>query len=201
MPDTVKKVPARYVGGHSVKLSPAGGPYTDASGARLESLILNPGDTLHIAPHEVYGQTRLWDPSNNLPPYDLGFGHVVLAQHAGKSDAELAALGYEFTQPRPDFEALQPVSEYLAGQGIPEAGKPREAIVATEDGGLTIADLRQFVLKPEEEAALRAAQEAAAAQAAEQSAEASATPDPTLPDADASDATTSDASDHPSDAQ
>lgn len=130
-----RKVPARYVGAHSVVLSSENGPYYDVNGQRLERLVLYPGDTLMVYAHEAYGRTYKWDPAGVAPLYDLGLGRVVLAEHSALDDAALAAEGYEFHASSPLFEPLQPLSS-VRDQNAPD----RQAIDAL--GGLTINDLR-----------------------------------------------------------
>ena len=150
MPDTTNtipanKVPARYVGPHSVLLSSAGGPYHDAEGRRLETLLLRPGDTLCIYDHEAFGQTLKWDPSNNLPPLWLGPGRIVLPEHAAEardadgnprgplSDDELGAAGYEFQAARSDFEPLITVAEHLARRRAAETEADDDTTAETVD--------------------------------------------------------------------
>lgn len=117
--DPLAKVPARYVGAHKGLLQAANGPYEDATGRRLESLLIGPGDTLRVYPAECWGDTLKWDPTGNSQPVYLGFGRVLLEQHAHPTDedgtplppyteAELAALGYEFRLPSALWEALAP---------------------------------------------------------------------------------------------
>lgn len=108
------KVPAQYVGDHEKVLAKFGGPYQDAQGKPLSDLHLRYGDTLMLEAHEVYGHTMLHDPRHEADSRNLGLGRVVLEEHAGKSDEELSVIGYEFHQPREDFEALKSLAEVLA---------------------------------------------------------------------------------------
>lgn len=105
-PHEGRTIPARFIGAHPVLLDAGGGPYFDASGVRRETLLLSPGETLRIYPQEAYGQTLLWTRTGNPPCWTLGYGQVVLEDHAALSDAELAAAGYEFQSGRADFEPL-----------------------------------------------------------------------------------------------
>jgi hypothetical protein len=69
-----------------------------------------------VEDHEVYGYTMLHDPRHELDSRNLGLGRVVLEEHQGLSDEELAVVGYEFHQPREDFQALTPLSAVLASR-------------------------------------------------------------------------------------
>lgn len=102
------KVPARYVGEHSVLLSPIGRPYFDARGKPLESLVLQPGDTLYINEGEARGESWLHDPAREKESLWLGTGRRVLPEHAGLSAEEHEALGYDHHQGRPDFIEITP---------------------------------------------------------------------------------------------
>lgn len=100
------KVPARYIGEHSILLSPLGRPYFDAQGKPLQSLVLRKGDTLHINEGEARGESWLHDPAREKESLWLGTGKRVLPEHAGLSPEEHEAAGYEWHQGRPDFEEI-----------------------------------------------------------------------------------------------
>lgn len=100
------KVPARYIGEHSILLSPHGRPYFDASGKPLQSLALRKGDTLYINEGEARGESWLHDPAPEKESLWLGTGKRVLPEHAGLSPEEHEALGYSWHQGRPDFEEI-----------------------------------------------------------------------------------------------
>lgn len=103
----MRKIAARYIGQHEVVLSKLGGPYVDASGARLSERVLRPGDTLMVNEPEVLGETWLHDPRHIKPSENLGSGRVVKPEHQGLSDDELSVLGYQFHAGRSDFEVLK----------------------------------------------------------------------------------------------
>lgn len=126
-----KKVPARYVGLYEAKLFEHGAPYLDGTGKPLTSLILHPGDTVMVNPDEVYGYTLLKDPRQERDAIHLGYGRVIRESDQGKSDEELAALGYEFHQKSALWEPLVPLVSF---QGTPapspdlvSGDKPRKA--------------------------------------------------------------------------
>lgn len=97
------KVPARYIGEHSILLSPLGRPYFDAQGKPLQSLALRKGDTLYINEGETRGESWLHDPAREKESLWLGTGKRVLPEHAGLSPEEHEATGYEWHQGRSDF--------------------------------------------------------------------------------------------------
>jgi hypothetical protein len=101
-----KKIPARYIGGHTVQLPAGLGPFYNIDGTRRTSLLLETGDTLMMPETEIIGQTYLFDPRGQTDPLHLGAGKRVLPEHVGLDDRELSLLGYEFHQGRPDFEPV-----------------------------------------------------------------------------------------------
>lgn len=121
-------VPVRWRGSHSVKLRAVDGQRFDAAGKPITRGVLNPGDTLMVPAAEAFGQTIKWDPQELKDPLYLGVGRVVLPEDAGKSDAELAVLGYEFqlgradpAHPGRDMEALvEPKAGIGPGDGAPQ---------------------------------------------------------------------------------
>ena len=90
----MEKVRARWVGGYNGIIPGVG--------------ALNQGDEYLIYPQEAYGQTLLINPQNKADVTLIGFGHVVMPQHAGLSRAQLADIGYQFDVPSPSWEALEP---------------------------------------------------------------------------------------------
>lgn len=98
------QVPARYIGQHSVILSQFGGPYLDGDGFPLTNRTIHTGDTLMVGDEELYGVTWLIDPKLVKDPVRVGLGRKTLDEHVGMSEQELADLGYQFHQGRPDFE-------------------------------------------------------------------------------------------------
>lgn len=100
------KVPARYIGEHSILLSPLGKPYFDAQGKPLQSLVLRKGDTLYINEGEARGESWLHDPAREKESLWLGTGKCVKEEHAGLSAEEHEQLGYEFHGGRGDFEEI-----------------------------------------------------------------------------------------------
>ncbi|HZU01520.1 MAG TPA: hypothetical protein VFA10_17765 [Ktedonobacteraceae bacterium] len=114
------KIPARYIGEHTLKLGSYGGPYYDGEGNLRDSLLLHTGDTLMMEEHEIRGDTYLFDPRGEAPTQFLGTGRVVKPEHAGLRDAELAQVGYQFCAGRPDFQEIVP--------GAP--GSPRGGVSA-----------------------------------------------------------------------
>ncbi len=101
--ETPQKIAARYIGNHAVLLQAGMGPYYDADGKRLTSLVLSYGDTLMMPAEEVLGKTYLRQGETLL---SLGIGKVVLPENAHKSPEELAASNYEFHSGRSDFEPV-----------------------------------------------------------------------------------------------
>lgn len=101
-------IPARYVHEHEGLLSSYGGPYKDANGKPLASLLLHKGDTLMVNEHEVRGFTVLRDPRHEQEPKQLGVGRVVLPEHQYKSEEELYNLGYQFHQGSSMWEEVLP---------------------------------------------------------------------------------------------
>jgi hypothetical protein len=102
------KVPAKYIGEHSILLSPFGKPYFDAQGKPLESLVLRKGDTLYINEGEARGESWWHDPARVKDSLHLGTGKRVFPEHAGLSEEEYEQLGYSFHGGRPDFEEITP---------------------------------------------------------------------------------------------
>lgn len=98
--EPIKKIPARYVGTHSVILQ---GGAVDPQGNRV-GRILNYGTVILMPEREVRGQTFL---RSNDQFFDLGTGKVIRQEDQGKSEEELAMLGYEFHQGRTDFEPVE----------------------------------------------------------------------------------------------
>lgn len=116
------KIPARYIGKHTVVLRPLDGPFLNGAGEKLTSLILYPGDTLLMPETEILGQTFLVDlRRDGAPARHLGAGRVVLPEHDGLSDDALYALGYEFQEGRADFEPCDPLSAVVATIDAPPA--------------------------------------------------------------------------------
>ncbi len=108
MPDLPPgKVPARYIGAIPFELPVWGGPYLNVDGSRRKKLTLYQGDELLWEAHNVLGQTHLRQKATGKR-YFLGYGRKVLPEHATLSDEELAVLGYEFDEGRPDFEPITP---------------------------------------------------------------------------------------------
>jgi hypothetical protein len=97
------KVPARYIGEHSILLSPLGKPYFDAQGKPLQSLVLRKGDTLYINEGEARGESWLHDPAREKDSLWLGTGKRVKEEHKDLSEEEHIALGYEWHGGRRDF--------------------------------------------------------------------------------------------------
>jgi hypothetical protein len=93
------KVAARYAGEYQIVLAKFGGPYFDAEGSRLSSLLLSTGDTLQVEEEEIIGCTWLHDPRHEIDSVKLGLGRIVKPEDQDLSDAELNAKGYEFHQP------------------------------------------------------------------------------------------------------
>lgn len=102
------KVPARYIGEHSILLSQYGKPYFDAQGKPLQSLVLRKGDTLYINEGEARGESWLHDPAREKESLWLGTGKRVLPEHAGLSPEEHENLGYEHHMGRSDFIEITP---------------------------------------------------------------------------------------------
>lgn len=100
-------IPARYVGGHEIKLSEYNGPYLNGDGFPLRNLLLRPGEVIMMYEEEVVGHTLLIDPRREKDPEYLGVGRVVRKEHEGKSLVELIILGYQFHEGRPDFEPVE----------------------------------------------------------------------------------------------
>jgi hypothetical protein len=126
-----KLVPARYVGTNKIQRSKMQGPGIDGNGNRRSTLAIEYGDVLMMPEREILGQTYLFDPQGNNPPQDLGAGRRVKPEHVGKSDEELAALGYEFHAGRSDFQLVVPETP---GESQPEQPKAKRR--ATADGGV-----------------------------------------------------------------
>jgi hypothetical protein len=101
-----KLIPARYIGEHELTLSKYGGPYLDGDGKPRLDLHVRQGDTLMMLEEEVIGFTVLLDPRHINDPVNLGPGRVVLEAHRDKSAPDLGAIGYQFHEGRPDFEAV-----------------------------------------------------------------------------------------------
>ncbi len=73
------------------------------------------GKQLMIYPAEAYGQTYWHDPNGNQPSIFVGIGHVAMPEHADKSREELIELGYQFHDPRADFEPVYPLEHFEPG--------------------------------------------------------------------------------------
>lgn len=79
----------------------------------LQNLGIVPGaPPLMIYAHEAYGHTEWHDPKHNAPSIYVGIGRVCLPEHAGKTWEELETLGYQFHEPRSDFEPLYPLEHW-----------------------------------------------------------------------------------------
>jgi hypothetical protein len=105
-----KFLPARYIGEQELTLSKYGGPYLDGDGRPRPDLFLHKGDVIMMTEDEVVGFTVLLDPRHINDPVQLGPGRVVLDEHRGKSTAELAVIGYQYHEGRPDFEPVVAVA-------------------------------------------------------------------------------------------
>lgn len=105
------KVPARYLGEHEITLAGFGRPYFDADGNMLQDLRVRKGDTLYISRSEGLGDSWWHDPKHEAESLYMGNGRRVKPEHTGLSDEELAATGYEFHHPRPDFELIDVVTQ------------------------------------------------------------------------------------------
>ena len=118
------KIPARYIGGHQLVLAGYQGPHYDGNGNRLTSLVISPGDTLMMQPHEIRGMSYKFDPRGIDDPLLLGYGsHIVLPEHQGLPDEMLETLGYSFHLGRPDFEEVVPETP-SEGQQVPAKSEP-----------------------------------------------------------------------------
>lgn len=117
------KIAATYIGSYEIVLNPAGGPYYDAQGQRLQSNILRPGETIQMEDTEVNGLTILRDPKGNLPSRLLGTGRVIRPQDSGLSPDDLDLIGYEFHEGRPDFV---PYADSGASTPAPVSLEPQE---------------------------------------------------------------------------
>lgn len=104
-----RKIAARYKFEHEGVLSSYGGPYKDANGKSLDSLVLRRGDTVMVNEHEVKGYTVLRDPRHEKEPEMLGIGRVAKQEHQQLSDEELHTIGYQFHQGSPMWEEVFPV--------------------------------------------------------------------------------------------
>jgi len=102
--------PARYIGGHAVELGP-GQRYYNIDGTPRRSRMLEHGDELLMRDEDVHGKTLWHDPHYSLPSIKVGLGRVVMPQHAGLSNEELALIGYEWHMGRSDVEALEPIAD------------------------------------------------------------------------------------------
>ncbi len=51
----------------------------------------------------------------NQPSIFVGIGHVAMPEHADKSREELIELGYQFHDPRADFEPVYPLEHFEPG--------------------------------------------------------------------------------------
>jgi hypothetical protein len=102
------KVPARYIGEHSILLSPLGRPYFDAQGKPLQSLVLRKGDTLYINEGEARGESWLHDPAREKESLWLGTGKCVKEEHKDLSEDEWEILGYDHQKGRSDFIEITP---------------------------------------------------------------------------------------------
>ena len=122
MPDIPQGlVPARYKGiGTGLR---EGVKYFNADGTPKEDLSLEPGDEMLWQDEDVYGKTLWNDPNQNIRSQYIGLWKVVKPEHAGKSDAELQAIGYEWHMPRPDLTPINPLEEILAQR---KAQEPQE---------------------------------------------------------------------------
>ena len=143
------KIPARYIGGHQLVLAGYQGPHYDGNGNRLTSLVISPGDTLMMQPHEIRGMSYKFDPRGIDDPLLLGYGsHIVLPEHQGLPDEMLEALGYQFHLGRSDFEEVvpetqsedqqapvksEPVQQTAPVQSTPES-QPGEPVGTSESG-------------------------------------------------------------------
>lgn len=105
-----KLIPARYIGEHEMTLSKYGGPYLGEDGKPRMDLHVHSGDVIMMNEDEVIGFTVLLDPRHVNDPQPLGPGRVVLDEHRDKSAAELAVIGYQFHEGRPDFEQVRAVA-------------------------------------------------------------------------------------------
>ena len=113
----IPKVAARYVGGHTVLLSPAQGRHFHTDGRERTLRALHTGEEILIPATEVLGLTQYTDPTRvqepDYFPEFLGVGKVVKPEHRLREDGiterslpELQAIGYEFSEGRPDFVPL-----------------------------------------------------------------------------------------------
>lgn len=101
-----KMIPCEYIGDYKIDLHKYGGPYFNAKGQQITELSLIKGDTIMMPEEEIRGYTILRDLAALNDPLYVGVGKVVLSEHAGKTDDELLAMGYQFHQGRPDFRAI-----------------------------------------------------------------------------------------------
>jgi hypothetical protein len=101
-----QRVPARYIGHHRIGLHPAMGPYYNTDGTIRANLTLDRNDEIMMPAEEVLGYTLLEDRHGNNNPLYLGVGRVVMPEDVGKSDDELAAIGYRWNIGRQDFIPL-----------------------------------------------------------------------------------------------
>lgn len=102
----MKKVAARYIGEYPVVLKEGQGRLMDGYNKPLTSNLLNPGDTLMLPDTELLGQTYKRRMKGDAQPEFLGAGRIILPEHAGCGEEELALLGYEFHEGRSDFTPL-----------------------------------------------------------------------------------------------
>ena len=108
------KIAARYIGAHSVMLSPFGRPYYDGDGKQLSWLTLETGSTLMINDEELVGKT-LFRGVQDDQPRELGLGKVILPEDVRLTVQELIAKGYLFFEGRHDFEIIPDKSQLPEG--------------------------------------------------------------------------------------
>lgn len=118
-------VPARYIGEHAVELG-GGVKYLNIDGSKKQENYLSTGDTIMMPAEHVYGKTLWHDPHHNKPSRHVCLGRGVMDEkyndvpHKELSEEVLKQIGYEFHQPRSDFEPLEPL------EGLPPVEEPQQ---------------------------------------------------------------------------